>query len=102
MEPEEIMSRAERVGVLILRVDVRIVEPLDVRGYVTRPYPIRKTFRYCERFVDGFSVKDGMCRHGRDDWLPWENHGKTWCFLDDDVYDMREEKLKEALYAEDR
>lgn len=100
MSPQEIADRANRDGVAVVVVERRIVERPASRG---RPSSFRWTeTEVCFEFPPSLCrcvVEDGMARTKpkNGDWLPWENHGKTWCFLTDAPYDIRNWKLKECV-----
>lgn len=94
MTAEEILARCEEVGVLVAREERCIY---DVSG---SHIPYAETVMYVAIYNPGpgFSVHDGMCRTRRGEWLPWELYGKTWCFGDDDPYEVENAKLSETLY----
>lgn len=97
MSPEEIAERAQRIGVYVC-MKRRVLT--DVYGS-DLPYAEDVEFAYGIPRGPQFEVVDGMCRC-RDAWLPWENHGKTWCFADEEMSSVTNRKLKEMLYDKNR
>ena len=91
MEPNEILARCNAIGALVY-AETRCLK--DVYG---SDIPRSDVVRYVTRHSE-FEIEDGMVRARRGDWLPWQNHGRIWCFCDEDPHDVENEMLKESLW----
>ena len=95
--PEEIAERVSRDGALVV-FDGRVLIDRAPTRWNPNPVPMARDVHECLTLPSNGRVEviDGMCR-AEGHWLPWENHMKTWCFVDDDPFDAKDKALKDAL-----